>query len=909
KVADDITGSKGVDLNEDIHKTLQDGLESIRADIHQLRESIHDEKSEAQRNTSIVPLDLVRRDHVDDLKALVTESQINAQDIDVISLSPSEPTKESFLKSELEDMMKNIQNSIILLTEQSQGLKEECIGKEELEAIENVVRNTNARFDDVDFKQFINKEDLNPLELLIGGTQDDLGNLAVHLEDVSKKDDIGVVESITRDILINIESLKDLLIKTAENPEVTKMDISAVESICSEVKCIVDKMLTTEISSLASKEDFQNLEAQVKEFKEQINEYAKNNAKLSDDRHLQVVDVSETLAVIQDSLKDFEDTVKKNIGDNAKSTESLGVSLEEFSKILTRNVNVSEDVKLLSDVVKEEFEKSTATIVGSKLEQDEKFQQICDKFDDTFEKRFGDLLNKFDDTRVITEGASKLSEGKMNQIETTLNETQIATEDLKLLAGHLNSSLTESHLMLDKSSQLITDRVDETNARLKQVHIDTKIEHQQTRENINKIFCMIEGIDSTLKENSPKITESLRDLCLITNKQHEDSRISISTLEEKICERILRFESPNLLLPPPPPSNENLIDSSAHEKLDKLVNGMNMASKSFSQLDMLEKIHQQVIKTAAEVKEYFSTQTKQIYDDYEEKKRATEEVSSILERKIAQKESAEDTVISLRREEEQLRSSISDLKVEHEGLTRKKTRLHAEVAGLETALKIRREELDIMEERAGSLERRILESVIDQSRTLLISETNKGREAMNRKRVRSHNGSVHSPTISKSTYMSQIAVEMVKKGNRSAKKNSQNNSRRILSLSQITDNASPGSLNRCHSVKTPSGILRKNSWGGTISLNYDHLNEKNLRIKDNEDVITEHDPNFYDDVLSSNSGGVILPMSAGSRVSEIITEDGTTGSLERSDGDIDILSEIVTPVTAEIEPTDTFVVL
>ncbi|KHJ34237.1 putative chromosome segregation atpase family protein [Erysiphe necator] len=930
KVADKTVDSTVIDLNQDLHKTLKDGLENVRINIHQLQKSIEDIKSETEKNSSLVPLDLVRKANIDNHEAFVPESNVITHNIDSICTP--------FFKNDffnLENSMKAIQHSLIDLAEGSQNIKEDCIKKEDLEAlenlindtkakfddidstqflnkkdlevIENLVRNTKAKFDDIDFKQFLNKDDLNPLELLIGGTQDDLSNLAAHLEDVSKKEDVGVIEIITRDILTNVQNLKDLTVKNFENPAVTKLDIFAVESVCSEIKCKLDKMPNTEISSLVSKEDYMNLESQVQEIKDQIIRYAKSNSKFSEDRHIHIISINETLRAIQNFLEEFEDTFKKKMGDSFKSTEALERLLKDCSETITRNANVSEDVRLLTDTVKDEFEKSTAAVVGSKLELDEKFQQNCEKIEEIFEKKFDNLLSKCNDTRLFMEGATNLSEEKMNQIEATLHETLTTTEDVKLLADNLTTSLTESRIILDKGTHLITDRVDETYARLKEVHTDTKAEHQQTRDNINKILCMIEGIDSTLKENSPKTAESLRDLCIITSKQHEDSKMSLSTLEEKINERLPIFESSTLLLPSPPslPNLDSYIDNSAHEKLDRLVNGMNIASKSFSQLDMLEKIHQQLKKTAAEVSEYFNKQTKQIYDDFEEKKRATEEVSNILERKIAQKESAEDTVFALRQEEEYLRRSISELKAEQEGLTRKRSRLNAEVIGFETALKIRREELDIIEERARGLERRILESVVDHSRTLLISRTNKGREVMSRKRVPSHNGSVKSPSVSKSMNMSQVAVEMVTNGNQSAKKNPHDTSRRILSLSQITNNITQGSLKRCHSVKAPLGVLRKNSWGGSISLSYDHLNEKNLRMKENE----EYDANIYDGILSNNNAEVNLPESAGSRVSEITTEDGTIASLERSDVEMDIFSEVETPVTAEIEHSDTFVVL
>jgi hypothetical protein len=316
---------------------------------------------------------------------------------------------------------------------------------------------------------------------------------------------------------------------------------------------------------------------------------------------------------------------------------------------------------------------------------------------------------------------------------------------------------------------------------------------------------------------------------------------------------------------------------------------MHAAGKSFAQLDMLDKIHQQVMQTAAEVSEFVSAQTQRIADDYEDKEKAVEAATIALEKRIAQKESVEATVVGLREEEDRLKESVSILRAEQEDLAHQKMRLSADVSSLETALRIRREELHAMEARAEGLERRILEGVIDHSRALLISKANKGRDAMSRKRVPSHatstTGSIVSNSTSRTSLTTQSAVSMAMSGNRAMLNVPINNpagaSRRILSLNQITHNVPTGGMKRSHSVKTyvGSGALRKSSWGGSLSRKYGDLNKENLALKESEEEENESgdgDMSEGETNRRSSRGTTIL---TGTGVSESIDE-GTewTGS-------------------------------
>lgn len=201
-----------------------------------------------------------------------------------------------------------------------------------------------------------------------------------------------------------------------------------------------------------------------------------------------------------------------------------------------------------------------------------------------------------------------------------------------------------------------------------------------------------------------------------------------------------------------------------------------------------------------------------------------------------------------------------------------------------------------MEARAEGLERRILEGVIDHSRALLISKSNKGRDAMSRKRVPSHatstTGSMISSATSRASYTTQSAVSMAMGGNRALVTVPNNNpagaSRRILSLNQITHNVPTGNFKRSHSVKTPggAGVLRKSSWGGSLSRKYGDLNKENLALKESEeDEEGSHEEESEGETMRRSSRGTTILTSTGTGVTDSTIDEGTewTGSIDGDD--------------------------
>jgi hypothetical protein len=900
--------NKPVDMtvNYEILDTLKAGLEGVRADIDRLRENGFGENTVAEvSNHALIAAAEggLKRDDIENLEVLITQLRIKVESLESMPPQPTELPAGSLSKedlAQLEEKLASLQDAVLELMNRDTTPDETTMKREDMEAIETLLRNTKAKIDDIDPEQTVKKEHLDVVEALLFETKESIGELKIHLEDVTKQDDISMVEGLLRGVVEGLDEMKEKLAADAEDLEkITKTDIDAVEAICLDVKAAIEERVLPEFGDLASKGDVKLLGDMVKEFNGQIAAHADSNAKSFEERQAETVGVGERISEVKAFLEEFRESIREKMDEDANSVETLGKFLESLGETIGQNANVTEDVKDLCEMVKVEFEKSNAGVVGSKLEADEKFQITWDKFDAKLEEKFTELMNKYDNAELATDAKAKASEEKNAEIEAAMLGTKAVADDLKLLVDTLGVTLTDSVEKMDEASKTVFGRVEDTFTRVEETHADAKAEHQLTREQVFKSIGAIEGVQGHVTEYHPKILDSLKDVLLIVGEHYEHSKTSSTTLQEKIAE--IPPPPPPFEIPLLPPPVEKYDDAPVHEKLDKLVDHMDVAGKSFAQLEMLDKIHQQVMQTAAEVSDFVSAQTQRIANDHEEKEKAVEAATIALEKQLAQKELVEASVVGLREEQEQLRQSVGILKTEQSDLAREKMRLSADVSSLETALRIRREELHAMEARAEALERRILEGVIDHSRALLLTKSDKGRDSMSRKRVPSHatstTGSLASTGTrgsSRNSYASnttQSALSMAMNGKRAMMSVPINNSpgggRRILSLNQMSHNVPTGGIQRSHSVKQPggAGALRKSSWGGALHQKYGDLNKENLALKeteDDDDDVSDAGQQSGEDFDRRTSQGTTILTTTGTGISESVIDEGTewTGSMD-----------------------------
>ncbi|KAL1971248.1 hypothetical protein VTN77DRAFT_200 [Rasamsonia byssochlamydoides] len=445
---------------------------------------------------------------------------------------------------------------------------------------------------------------------------------------------------------------------------------------------------------------------------------------------------------------------------------------------------------------------------------------LVEKIDETHEKDAELLHKKLDAILSHAESANE----SLAHVEKLDEKDAELHKKLDAILSHAESA-TESLALVEK-----LDEVHEKDVELLHKKLDAILSHA---ESANESLALVEKIDET-HEKDAELHKKL-DAILSHAESANESLAQVEKLDE---------------------AHEK--DAELHKKLDTILTYTESASKSLVHVEKLDEIHEKVMATSREITEMVATQSRLLVEDYERKKREAEDAAIALERRIAQKEKIEAEIVSLNEEKESLLKIIQTLKQEKEELAKQNTKLNKQLSSLETALEIRHEEMQLMEDRAESLERRILEGVLDHARSVLLSRP------MNLKRVPSYGSTATKASGASTTCTAKDNRSLVSSGvgmalrRRNASKASKNGSskeRRILSLNNVTGNGGSTdhqttlvpagnvgltNLKRSHSVKS-NLASRKTSWGGKDA----------VANKENETFPEEHE---HDSGAESETG-------------------------------------------------------
>jgi hypothetical protein len=350
-------------------------------------------------------------------------------------------------------------------------------------------------------------------------------------------------------------------------------------------------------------------------------------------------------------------------------------------------------------------------------------------------------------------------------------------------------------------------------------------------------------------------------------------------------------------------------DAAVHTKLDELMGHASQAADPSAQLERLDQIHEKVMATAAEVSAFVALQSKQITADHESKEKEAEEIALLLERRLVQKDQIESEITGLNGEKDSLRTMVDNLRAEREALASQKSKMQADVASLETALHIRRDELHAMDARAEQIEKRMLEGVMNQSRMMLLAKSaripkpptspkkkQQGRDL----RIPSNGSSMSGVSAAPSSLKAPQALTKIRPP--MARMNPSHNAaeRRIMSLSEINNNVPTGAhafkskapslissnsgVTRSHSVK--SNFMGKPSWKTDKriqSLSSGPFNKENEISEDSEgeldaerevaNINNDGGPEHHDDDEFSSDAGTERRNSHLSQTNSAVTYD------------------------------------
>ncbi|ROT43367.1 hypothetical protein SODALDRAFT_269054 [Sodiomyces alkalinus F11] len=841
--------NKPADLtaNDEILEALKAGLDSVRADIDALREQSRDDQAVAILNDNgIVPTEpsaALWHEDIKNLEVLISQlrNQVEALRPATTADSTAKEEEEQVSKDDfarLEKMLGNVQECVDRMDPKKETpLPTDNASREDVQAIETILRNTKARLDDlIDGEDAVRREHVDNLQTLISETRDAVDMVVNQLDTLPRKDDVTAVESLVTQVAAGFEEMKERAMTDLEDPErVTRSHVNAVEATCHDIKAVFENMVKTDLVALASSEDVQAVKSALDDLRSKVEATGDMQSKASEDRQAEIIGVGERVSDVKTVLEEFQDLVKGKLEEGVTGMEALSKLLEGVSETVGQNANLGQTLADLSDMIRAEFEESKTGTVGAKLDTDEKLQQFTEGLGSKIDEKFAELVVKYEDFQSLSEERAKAAEARDIETEAALLSSKTMAEELKSLVDTLGSAVTDSLEKMEEASKTVFDKVEEMTVKVDGNHIHSTSEHHESQNQIKRAVETVETLQGQLGDFQPKILDAVKDVLVVVGQHHEYSKTSTTDIRDKIEEAKADIES---LLPPPV---EKYDDTAVHEKLDKIVDHSDATEKALSQLDVLEQIRQQVMSTASEISTFLAGQVKQIAEANEDKEKSLQETTIALERRLAEKEQVEANLGDLRAEEERLKESVRSLRAEQEVTMKQKTRLVADVSSIETALRLRREELQDMEARAQGLERRILDGIMDHSRVLLMSKAAKGKEAMSQKRVRNQK---HNRATEGGERGNPPVVNLALAAKRNLGSPAQTGAgRRILSLSHINNNVASGGVSRSQSVRTPARgarSLRKNSWGGSLNKGYGEHDKENIAVREvDEDAEAE----------------------------------------------------------------------
>ena len=786
----------------------------------------------------------------------------------------------------LETLLQNMKDQVevLALAENSNGAS-----KEQVEMVEGVVVVTKEAIDELSAKidsNIASKDDVALIEALAQESKTVLEELKEKVgAEPSEEEQALRVTKADLDILgVLCTEIKEKvavmeLLDPAEMP--TKADVDQIQGLIADFRESHDKMKDSYESDIAiTAKAFDDRKTEFQDTVQHIEEVKANLVEIKEEIVAKLSDGETGMNTLGETLKSLEEKTNME-GVNADVKEVLEVVKAEFEK-------AHEAI----EAMKTDGEQNAASSLEKQGEHKEAtVLELSAKLDTLFDG----MMSKFDDAQTAADEKAKAVEDKVAAQDELFNNTKTMTDDLKLSIDTLGTALTTFTSTypdaVDKAaedSKTVFNRVDDTWNKVDEAHQGLLHEHTVTREELDKVVAAVAAVQSDLTEHNPRFMMSLKEVQALVGQHYEHSQqasesaaehaLAMKELQEQIkasfeesraseAERAAEFkrELPALLPAHEPVEVPEKYDDSAvhekldqimthasvaadtkyddgavHTKLDELMGHASQAADPSAQLERLDQIHEKVMATAAEVSAFVALQSKQITADHESKEKEAEEIALLLERRLVQKDQIESEITGLNGEKDSLRTMVDNLRAEREALAAQKSKMQADVASLETALHIRRDELHAMDARAEQIEKRMLEGVMNQSRMMLLAKSARvpkpptsPKKKQQGRDLRIHsNGSAMSGMSGISAAPSSVkppqTLTTTKIRPPMARMNPSQNAaeRRIMSLSEINNNVPTGAhafkskapslissnsgVSRSHSVK--SNFMGKPSW-------------------------------------------------------------------------------------------------
>ncbi|KAL2681507.1 hypothetical protein IWX47DRAFT_790178 [Phyllosticta citricarpa] len=865
------------------------------------------------------------RDDLKDLEVMMTQLKIKVEAMDDNMQNfpaPSAVPEGVALKDDLDsisEILKDLQAAVVVLSEDKKrdiDIIDGVAKKEDTDAIETLVQNTKAKLDDFgDPESLAKKEHLDIIEAGVIDVSDALGKLSDKIsgEEVASKGDVALVEVLVGEIKSGVEELKAALPSDDEKAQDAKKEhIDAVSVAISELSAKVATLPDSE--SVPTKVEHEQLVGLINDLREgydKLKDAYENDinvtAKAFDDRKTESDTIIAKVGEVREFLEAVKEEIQTKLAEGGEGVDGVKDTLKTLEEDIGAKYNVTADVKELMETLNREFERAHGSIEELKTDSGSKATASLEKHDEVkdsiingltekLEAKFAELMNKNDDMLVIAESQAQKLDEKTAQQEELMTSARGMTEDLKVTIDTLGTTVTAMDSTLKETtekfnsesavvSQGLTDmvaKIDEgqednrgeheaTREEISHSHEENIKEHESTRDEIAKALTALTAMQDDLTENHPKFLVTLQEVLALAHQHKEAQDEAKAAAEAAKEEEKTRSEQlkesffaglPALL--PSPESTEKFDDTSLQEKLDKLLGHAAEAEKVGETLEYLQDIQRQVSNTAAEISEFVKHQTRLITEGHENREKESEEIALLIERRLCQKEQIEQDIHYLNGEKDHIRHVVEGLRSDKEYLMAQKSRLKADIAAMEMAGDLRRQEIKIFEARAEEMHRSMVEGIIDMSRAMML---NNGKRVVRRPRDSKEIAEDATAMPPPSAAAKNIAFAMNRP---TAKRQSMGlpvdpANRRIFSLSQIDPNSrSPKGaghglsglpntgLKRSHSVKTNFGLGgagRKVSWGSVKQ----QRAVSDLANKEN-DILSEEEEDIGTEIEHSDGG-------------------------------------------------------
>lgn len=908
-------------VNYEILDTLKEGLANVRADVERLHnEGITQSGFTSQRGGEVVVADgevhereSLRRNDIENLEIMITQLRIKVEALDNTP-PPSPPPQPSYQPPEdmvgkadlegIETLLRSVHLAVAEAAQRERTQDENVVTKDDTEAIETLLRNTKAKIDEITSpgsEGLARVAQLESIEIMMKETRDAVNESG---NDNASKEDVSVLEALLKEVCAGLEEMREKVTTNDAGDHVSKTDIEALETLCMDTSNQIQELRIPSVDDLPTKAELEDLGGLIQSFKDRVEVDAGLTAQAFEARKIEHGGIADKVEDVKIFLDEVREDLKAKLAEGNNSVQDLARTLMTITETIVATDGTAA-VGDLTENVNRGFESIHGSSEDAKLELDQKYTSILAKHDEhkeaivaTFntkiDERFDEIMTKYDDAQLAAEDKERALGGKDVQQAEALSATKAIADDLRLLVDALGSTVTDSCDRMGEDSKTVFNRIEDMGGKLDQLlSADERLEHQSTRAEISKALTGVEGVQAHVTEYQPKILEAIKDVLSIVGQHYEQAKTSTEEIKTSVNAIPAAIPLPTItapLLPPPLareiPIHDKYDDTEIHSKLDRLVEYVSGEDRSVAQFALLEQIREQVAATANGVNAFVAGQQATIMEAKDSRAKEAEEVAIALEKRTGQKEGVEADIVRLSDQRDGLCTAVEELFKEKEEMMTQKSRMQADLSSLQTALEIRREELHVMEARAEGLERRILDGVLDHSRSLLTtSRPQSSLNEMNLKRVVS-SASDATTTAQASivgTVIPSLTASAVSSGIGMALKRRQplrssgqsavtgNGDRRILSLSTLGVNKGPGlersmvladprpvggaakgagygmtGLKRSHSVKSNFPV-RKASWGGTKALGMyadegaDDGEDKENSILDEEDEEDEEE--------------------------------------------------------------------